>query len=134
MRTAVAALTVLVLADCATDGRLQTGTAITRVAIGDLPQEPAHGPELLAEPVPKVESKDAVAVAVDLVVDGLVEQGLVVLDIGAEPVDIRPGSATVRIAVTHASESGGLHTSGYELYLLRDTNDRWISAGFRQLQ
>ncbi len=134
MPTAVAALTVLVLASCATNATPQTGTAITRVAIVDLPQEPAHGPELLPQPVPKVEPKDAVAVAVDLVVDGLQEQGLVIIDIGSEPVDISPGSATVRIAATHTSESGDLHTSGYELYLLQDTHDRWISAGFLQLQ
>lgn len=134
MRTAVIALAVLALSGCTDDATPQAGPPISRVAVVDLPQEPAHGPELPPQPAPMGEAKDAVGVAMNLVVHGLEEQGLVVIDIGAEPVEILPTSATVRIAVTHASDSGGLHTSAYGIDLIRNSHDRWISVGFRLLQ
>ncbi len=137
MRTVILATTVaLALAGCSTDPAVVEGSPPVRhIAVSRLPDQPAHDHERPLEHASgPVDQNDPAVVAVALVVDGLAEQNLELVDLGVETLAASPSTATVRIAATHRTEAGAPHTSIYELDLSHDTGGSWRLVGFRQGQ
>jgi hypothetical protein len=137
MRTLALATTVLLaLAGCATAPVVVDGSPPVRhVSIAGLPEQPAHDHDRpLEHPAAPVDRDDPAAVAVGLIVEGLAEQDLEVIDLGVDTLAASPSTATVRIAATHQTQTGTPHTSVYELDLSRDAEGSWRLAGFRQAQ
>lgn len=137
MRTVILATTAaVVLAGCSTAPAVMDGSPPARhVTVSRLPDQPAHDHERpLERPAGPVDRDDPAAVAVALVVDGLVEQDLEVVDLGVETLAENTSTATVRIATSHQTEAGASHTSVYELDLSRDVEGSWRIVGFRQAQ
>jgi hypothetical protein len=138
MRTLALATTVLLaLAGCATEPAVVVAGSppVGHVTIAGLPEQPAHehdGP--LERPAAPMDRDDPAAVAAGLVVEGLAEQDLEVVDLGVDTLAASPSAATVRIAATHQTETGIPHTSVYELDLSRDPEGSWRLVGFRQAQ
>ena len=137
MRTVILATTVvLALAGCSTETGVVDGSPPVRhVTVSRLPDQPAHDHERpVKHPARSVARNDPAAVAVALVVDGLAEQDLEVVDLGVETLAANPSTATVRIAATHRTQDGAPHTSIYELDLSRAAEGSWRLVGFRQAQ
>ena len=137
MRTVILATSAaLALAGCSTAPAVVGGSPPVRhVTVSRLPDQPAHDDERpLEDPAGPVDRDDPAAVGVALVVDGLAEQNLDVVDLGVETLAANPSTATVRIAATHRTEAGAPHTSIYELDLSRDADGPWRLVGFRQAQ
>lgn len=129
--------TALVLTACTTGSTGVEGSPPVRhVAIQRLPEQPAHEADRpLDQPPGPVDRSDPAAVAVAIVVAGLAEQGLEVVDMGVEAVPATSDRVTVRVAATHrAGVSAAPHTSVYELDLTRGPGGSWRLAGFRQAQ
>jgi hypothetical protein len=136
MRTiSIAAAVVLAVAGC-TAGRAagESSPPLRHVAVGLLPEEPAHDDDLPeAQPPGPVDRSDPATAAVELIVAGLAAQGLEVLDVGVEIIAATPAAATALVAATHRTETaGGPHTSVYELDLSRDPAGTWRLVRFRQ--
>ena len=135
MRSATAVVAAAItLAGCAAASTTAASSPPLRhVAVAALPEEPAHDDELRSiEPPGSVDRSDPGAVAAELIVSGLAEQGLEVVDLGVENLAATPTAATVRIAATHRAETAtALHTSVYEVDLTRDRGGPWRLAGFR---
>ncbi len=138
MRTlATAAVATLTLVGCNTSPiPIGDGPPVRHVAISRLPEQPAHDHEApVAQPSGPVDRGDPVAVAVALIVTGLAEQGLEVVDLGTETLVANPAVATVRIAATHRADvTAAPHTSVYELDLTRDADGSWRLVDFQQAQ
>lgn len=134
MRTLAMLAAALTLAACAGSAAGGGTPPVRHVELSALPEQHPHD-----DPVPldprggPVEQGDPAAVAVALIVDGLGEQGLEVVDLGVETARASADAATIRIAATHqAGTSGPSHTSVYEVDLARDPDGPWRSVGFRQ--
>lgn len=70
-----------------------------------------------------------------IVVEGLVEQGLEVVDLGVHAPPATSDRVTVRVVATHQDAvSGTVHTSAYELDLNRGPAGVWVLARYRQAQ
>jgi hypothetical protein len=135
MRTlAIVTTAALTLAGCATSATPVEGSPpIRHLAIPRLAEEPTHDDALPAEPAPEaVDRHDPEAAAAALIVAGLVDQGLQVVDLGVETLHRDPAAATVRVAATHQAEGGATHKSVYELDLARRPEASWRLVGFRQ--
>ena len=113
---------------------VEGGPPVRHVAISRLPEQPAHHDEVpVAQPPGPLDRSDPVAVAVALIVTGLAEEGLEVVDLGTETLAAKPAVATVRVAASHRQQGGATpHTSVYELDLSRDPGGSWRRVGFRQ--
>ena len=125
----------LTLAGCYPNSTaVEVGPPVRHVAISRLPEQPAHDDEVpVARPPGPLDRSDPVAVAVALIVTGLVEEGLEVVDLGTERLAAKPAVATVRVAATHRPRGGATpSTSVYELDLRRDPDGSWRTVGFRQ--
>jgi hypothetical protein len=110
---------------------------VQHVAIGRLPDQPAHDdPTRLHQPTGPIDRTDPAAVAAALVIAGLADQDLEVVDLGVDTLAIEPTAASVRVAATHRppTAAAAAHTSVYELDLTREPNGAWQLAGFRQTQ
>ena len=102
---------------------------VRHVAVGRLPDQPLHdadngtnGWSLSGE----VEPTDPVTVATARIVGGLRDQGLEVVDLGAETTARVDDLVTVRVAVTHRPGPDATpHTSVYELDLTRGRDGEW---------
>ena len=131
---AIVTTAALTLAGCATSATSVEGSPpIRHLAIPRLAEEPAHDDALPVEPAPEaVDRHDPEAAAAALILAGLAEQGLEVVDLGVETLDRDPAAATVRVAATHQAEGGAQHTSVYELDLARGRNTPWRLVGFHQ--
>ena len=136
MRTlATLAAAALTLAACTTSTAVERTPPVRHVELSGLPEQPAHDHEGPPEQPPGVDRGDPAVVAVALVVDGLAEQGLEVIDLAVERVRGRPEAVTVRVAATHQpAASGPSHTSVYELDLARGHDRGWRLVGSRQTQ
>lgn len=74
-------------------------------------------------------------VATAIVLDGLAEEGLEVLDFGVEHIAVGSAAATVRVAATHrGAKATAPHMSVYVLALVREGSRRWRLASFEQAQ
>ena len=126
-----AAITLAGCAAASTTGA--SSPPVRHVAVAALPEEPAHDDELLVtRPSGSVDRSEPAAVAAELIVAGLAEQGLEVVDLGVEILVATPSAATVRVAATHRAETAtALHTSVYELDLTRDRGGPWRLARSR---
>jgi hypothetical protein len=137
MRTiSVVAAVVLSVAGCTTGNTAgESSPPLRHVAVGPLPEEPAHDDDLpVAQPPRTVDRSDPAAAAVELIVTGLAEQGLEVVDVGVEILATTPAAATVLIAATHRTDTTGApHTSVYELDLDREPGGTWWLVEFRQV-
>ena len=112
---------------------VEVGPPVGHVAISRLPEQPAHHEMPVAQPPSPLDRSDPVAVAVALIVTGLAEEGLEVVDLGTETLAAQPAVATVRVAATHRPQGGATpYTSVYELDLSRDPDGSWRTVGFRQ--
>lgn len=143
MRTAAAVATLLTAACSATPANVpatasQDGHAASssRVAIRDLPQLPAHGPDT---PIPlstvEANSTDPRQVGEQLIATGLRSQGLELLDVGVVTITADDRRTTVRIAATHQMVGGNRpHTSVYDLDLVRTTSGGWELARWRTVR
>jgi hypothetical protein len=137
MRTLVITTTAaLALAGCSTAPPPVEGSPPARhISVFHLPEQPAHDDErALGHPAEPADQDDPVAVAVGLIIEGLAEQDLEVVDLGVETLAATPSNARVRIAATHRTQTGVPHTSVYELDLARDAEGPWRLVGFRQSQ
>ncbi|HUG86840.1 MAG TPA: hypothetical protein VMM13_19880 [Euzebya sp.] len=136
MRTlATVAAAALTLAGCTTSTTTVEGSPpIRQVAIARLPEQPAHAPELpLDQPPGPVDRSDPAAVAVALIVAGLAEEGLEMMDLGVQTLPASPNAVTVRVAAAHRAElASAPHTSVYELDLTRGPGGTWRLVGYRQ--
>jgi len=135
---AALAATALALAACTTGTTaVDGGPPVGHVAISQLPEQPAHEPDLpLDQPSRPMDRSDPAAVAAALVVAGLAEQGLEVVDLGVQTLPATADGITVRVAATHRPGQGAPHTSVYELDLTRvgGPGGSWRLAGSRQAQ
>ena len=124
----------LTLAGCYPNSTaVEVGPPVGHVAISRLPEQPAHHEVLVAQAPGPLDRSDPVAVAVGLIVTGLAEESLEVVDLGTETVAAKPAVATVRVAATHRQRGGAApYTSVYELDLRRDPDGSWRTVGFRQ--
>ena len=133
---AATAAAALILAGCTAGSSMavESSPPLRHVAMAPLPEESAHDDDLPLERSPgPVERSDPAAVAMELILGGLAEQGLEVLDIGVQTVAANPTAATVRVAATHRIETTRApHTSVYELDLARVPDGTWHLVGFRQ--
>jgi hypothetical protein len=137
MRTlAAVAAAVLVLLGCTPGGPVgESSPPVRQAAIARLPEQPAHDDDQpVHRPPDSVDLDDPAAVAVELIVAGLAEQGLEVVDVGVETLTVTPKAVTVLVAATHRAEMTGVpHTSVYELDLTRDPGGAWRLVGFGQV-
>lgn len=134
---ATVAVATLTLVGCTTSPiAMEDGPPVRHVALSRLPEQPAHDHEVpVAQPPGPVDRSDPAAVAVALIVTGLAEQGLEVVDLGTETLVANPDVATVRIAATHRADvTAAPHTSVYELDLIRDPEGSWRLVDSRQAQ
>ena len=137
MRTLVLATTAaLALAGCSMDPAAVEGSPPVRhVAVSGLPDQPAHDHERpLEHPAGPVDRDDPAAVAVAVILGGLAEQDLDLVDLGVESIAANSSTATVRIAAMHRTDTGAPQTSVYELDLSRAAEGSWRLVGFRQSQ
>ena len=138
MRTfATATLAAITLAGCTTRPAAVEGSSPVRhVAVSRLTELPAHDPDApVVLPSDPVDRGDPEAVAGALIVAGLTEQGLEVVDLGTDTVVATAALATVRVAATHRVDATATpHTSVYELDLTRDRAGSWHLLDFRQAQ
>jgi hypothetical protein len=137
MRTlAAVAAAALAVAGCTTGSTAgESSPPVRQVAIAALPEEAAHDDALaLQHSAEPVDRSDPAAVAVELIVAGLAEQRLEVVDVGVETLAVTMAAVTVRVAATHRAETtGAAHTSVYELDLARDPGGSWRLVGFGQV-
>lgn len=102
---------------------------VGHVAVGRLPDQPLHDAGQAANGSPlsgEVDPTDPVAVATAWIVGGLRDQGLEVVDLGAETIARVDDLVTVRVAVTHrAGPDATPHMSVYELDLTRGRDGDW---------
>lgn len=138
MRTlATLAAAALTVAACATNSTAVDGTPPVRhIETSQLPEQPAHEPHAPLDPSPgPVDHGDPESVAVALIVEGLADQGLQVVDLGVEGLPAQRGVVTVRVVATHQADAAAMsHTSVYEIDLARDPAGSWRPVGFRQAQ
>ncbi len=135
MRTfAAVAAAALTLGCTASSTAVEGNPPLRHVAIARLAEEPAHDDELpVQQPPGPVDRSDPAAVAAALIVAGLAEQGLQVVDLGVQTLAVNPTAATVRVAATHRAEMAGApHTSVYELDLTPEPDGSWRVVDFRQ--
>lgn len=136
--TLAAAAAALVLAACTSGGSttVEGSPPVGHVVITQLPEQPAHEPEQpLDRPSGPVDRGDPAAVAVRIVVVGLAEQGLEVVDLGVHAPFATSDRVTVRVVATHrGGVSAAVHTSAYELDLSRGPAGLWRLVGHRQAQ
>ena len=138
MRTfATVALAAITLAGCTTSPTAIEGSSPFRhVAVSQLRELPAHDPDTpVVLPSDPVDRGDPEAVTAALIVAGLAEQGLEVVDLGTATVAASAAMASVRVAATHRVDATATpHTSVYELDLIRDGQGSWHLLEFRQAQ
>ena len=97
------------------------------LTVPDVDTGPRHLPGRSVE----VDQGDPSAVAAELVLDGLVGQGLSVIGIDTELVDHRDGVARVQVAVVHSTRRGHPHQSLYTIEL-EPAGAGWRAAGFTE--
>jgi len=130
-------LAAITLAGCTTSPTTVEGSSPVRhVAVSRLPELPAHDPDApIVLPSDPVDGSDPVAVAQALIVTGLAEQSLEVVDLGTDTRARTAAVATVRVAATHRADATATpYTSVYELSLTRDGQGSWHLLEFRQAQ
>lgn len=112
---------------------VEVGPPVRHVVISRLPEQPGHPDEVRVAQPGGLDRSDPVSVAVAVIVTGLAEEGLEVVDLGTETLAATPAVATVRVAATHRPEGGATpYTSIYELDLSRAPDGSWRTVGFRQ--
>ena len=134
---ATLAAAALALAACTGGSTAVEGSPpVGHVVIALLPELPAHVSEQpLDLPPGPVDRRDPAAVAVGIVVVGLAEQGLEVVDLGVHAPSTTSDRVTVWVVATHrGGVSAAVHASVYELDLARGPAGLWGLVGYRQAQ
>ena len=131
---AIVTSAALMLAGCATaTAPVEGSPPVRHLALSRLAEGPAHDDALPVEPaLGPLDQNDPEEVAAALIVAGLAEQGLEVVDVGVQTLARETAAATVRVAATHRARGGAPHTSIYELQLSRRPEASWRLVGFRQ--
>lgn len=135
LRSVALGMAVTLLAGCS-PGSTSTITdgvpAVRRIALDTLPDGPAHPDSATPIVVGLPDTGDPVQVATNVLVLGLTQQGLDVLDLGADVPGVPSGEqVTVRVAITHANSEGVEHTSVYDVDLTRSNDRTWTVVAVR---
>lgn len=121
---------VLVLAaGCTPSAGRASGDGRPPIAL-TVPAPDSGAPHLAGTSV-EADQHDPAAVAAELVLDGLAEQGLSVIAVETELVEHRDQVARVQVAVVHSTGRGHPHQSLYTIEL-DQTRDGWQTAGFTE--
>jgi PBP1b-binding outer membrane lipoprotein LpoB len=147
MRTitgAVVAIATLLTAACSAAQANRSAVApadahrlpVSHVAIRDLPQLPAHGPDSPSSPsTADAKSSDPRAFVEQVIADGLRSEGLELLDVGVVTITADGERATVRVAATHQTVgSDRPHTSVYDLDLVKSARGGWNLAAWHDVR
>ena len=136
MRTTILALAALAVSGCTAEmPTVRPGPPARHVVVGRLPDQPLHDVEpatIGLSPAGEVDRSDPVAVAIGRIAEGLIAQGLDLVDLGIETTARADARVTVRVTATHRTGPAATpYTSVYELDLIRGRDGRWSVTGAR---